>query len=344
MPSNKTEIIAITMGCPVGIGPEIIVKMLGREGSFYKGYSPLVIGVPEIFRKCVRELGGNTEISQWNPGDPIKKGVLNVCCPPELKRRPQAEISSLTWGRPNKETGLIMGACIAYGVQLIQTGIAAAMVTCPITKTALQQAGYKYPGHTEMLADLCGTDKFAMMMAGDKLRVALVTIHEGFRHIPDLLSRQKIVSLIEMTGKALEIDFNKARPKIAVAGLNPHAGEHGTFGNEEKCVILPAIQQARTIGWDVYGPFPPDTVFYKACNGEFDVVVCMYHDQGLIPFKLLHFEDGVNVTIGLPIVRTSVDHGTAYDIAGKGIANISSLVSAYRMAVDIFENRKKHSI
>jgi 4-hydroxythreonine-4-phosphate dehydrogenase len=236
-----------------------------------------------------------------------------------------------------------MGACIAYAVQLIQEGIIAAMVTCPITKAALQQAGYPYPGHTEMLAALCGTDNFAMMMAGDRLRVTLVTIHESMQRVPRLLTEAKIVSLLELTGNSLKNDFNIRKPKIAVAGLNPHAGEGGLFGSEEENIIQPAIAQARQAGWEVYGPFPPDTVFHKAAQGEFDVVVCMYHDQGLIPFKLLHFADGVNVTIGLPIIRTSVDHGTAYDIAGKGLASYASLKAAYKMAADIFANRKNRA-
>ncbi len=341
--SIKTEIIGISMGCPVGIGPEIIVKMLASAEPLPNRYSPLVIGVPEVFRKCINHLGANIEVLEWFPGDPLPKGVISVCCPPELKKNKSAEmdVDSLIWGQPSGETGLLMGACISYCVQLIQKGVVAAMVTCPITKAAFQQAGYEYPGHTEMLADLCATDSFAMMMAGDKLRVTLVTIHESIQRIPGLLNSDKIVSMIEMTGNSLKIDFNISKPKIAVAGLNPHAGEGGIFGNEEKNIIYPAIKQARKAGWDVYGPFPPDTVFHKAVQGEYDVVVCMYHDQGLIPFKLLHFEDGVNVTIGLPIVRTSVDHGTAYDIAGKGLASFSSLTAAYRMAVDISENRKK---
>jgi 4-hydroxythreonine-4-phosphate dehydrogenase len=195
-----------------------------------------------------------------------------------------------------------------------------------------------------MLADLCKTDRFAMMMAGNRLRVTLVTIHESIRRIPELLSQEKIISLIEMTGNSLKDDFNILKPTIAVAGLNPHAGEAGIFGNEEQEIIQPAVARARKSGWDVYGPFPPDTVFNKAVHGMYDAVVCMYHDQGLIPFKLLHFEDGVNVTIGLPIIRTSVDHGTAYDIAGKGIASSASLIAAYKMAADIFENKKKRAV
>lgn len=341
MHSNSTDIIGITMGCPVGIGPEIIVKMIGPEETLVQGYSPLVIGVPEVFQKCMDGLGIKTEICEWNFSGPLREGVINICCPPDISDAFRRQAASFDWGKPTKETGLLMGACISYCVKLVQAGKVSAMVTCPITKTALKSAGYDYPGHTEMLADLCGARDFAMMMAGDSLKVVLVTIHEGIKRVSGLLSRGKIVSLIELTGKSLKKDFNIKKPKIAVAGLNPHAGESGMFGVEESTIIGPAIEEARDLGWDVSGPFPPDTVFYKARSGEFDVVVCMYHDQGLIPFKLLHFEDGVNVTLGLPIVRTSVDHGTAYDIAGKGVASASSLTAAYKMAAEIAVNRKK---
>jgi 4-hydroxythreonine-4-phosphate dehydrogenase len=179
-----------------------------------------------------------------------------------------------------------------------------------------------------------------MMMAGDSLKVTLATIHCSLASVPKRLSVAGIRRLIGITHKALQVDFAVPNPRIAVAGLNPHSSEEGLFGNEETELIVPAIQDARTAGVNVEGPFPPDTVFFKASRGEFDAVVCMYHDQGLIPFKLLHFKDGVNVTLGLPIVRTSVDHGTAYDIAGTGQADCSSLAAAVAMAATISTNRK----
>jgi len=180
-----------------------------------------------------------------------------------------------------------------------------------------------------------------MMMAGPSLRVTLVTIHQGLAQVAACLSQEKIFHLVEMTGNSLRSDFGLPQPRMAVAGFNPHAGEGGMFGDEEGRIIAPAIERARAEGWQVVGPFPPDTVFHKAVQGHYDAVICMYHDQGLIPFKLLHFEDGVNVTIGLPIVRTSVDHGTAYDIAGQGKANPSSLQAAFQMATLIVDNRQR---
>jgi 4-hydroxythreonine-4-phosphate dehydrogenase len=213
------------------------------------------------------------------------------------------------------------------------------MVTCPITKSALHLAGYNYPGHTEMLAVLSGGRDYAMMLAGERLRVTLVTIHVGLAEVVKLLTEDKIFALIELTAGALHRDFGIENPRLAVAGLNPHAGEGGMFGDQEDRLISPAIGRGRANGWQVDGPFPPDTVFNRAVAGHYDAVVCMYHDQGLIPFKLLHFADGVNVTLGLPIVRTSVDHGTAYDIAGQGRAAAGSLIAAFALAGKIVANR-----
>ena len=178
-----------------------------------------------------------------------------------------------------------------------------------------------------------------MMMAGTTLRVTLVTIHTSLASVSSLVTTESVAEMIDITWQALRHDFALAKPRLAVAGLNPHAGEDAMFGSEEHERILPAIEAARAQGRDVQGPFPPDTVFHKASQGHFDAVVCMYHDQGLIPFKLLHFSDGVNVTLGLPIVRTSVDHGTAYDIAGKGVADPASLLAATVMARQIYKNR-----
>jgi 4-hydroxythreonine-4-phosphate dehydrogenase len=213
-------------------------------------------------------------------------------------------------------------------------------VTCPISKASLNQAGYSFPGHTEMLAALTGSTRYVMMMAGSRLRVTLATIHCPLSSVPLSLKRTDLADLIRLTHAALCGDFGIAVPRIAVAALNPHAGESGLFGREEETIIRPAIEDMQAQGVEVQGPFPPDTIFHKAAEGHYDVVICMYHDQGLIPFKLLHFKDGVNVTLGLPIVRTSVDHGTAYDIAGKGVADPASLAAAVEMADLIATNRK----
>ncbi len=331
--------IGITMGCPVGIGPEIILKFASNFCGDNR-FQPVVIGDVGVLLHCARRLGIHAEIKPWRVGDKAKPGSIMVH-QPVYDRGMTLSASELTWGQPSLSTGLAMAACIEEAVRLVQSGDLSAMVTCPIAKSALQAAGYAYPGHTEMLADLCQTSDYAMMMAGTSLRVTLVTIHQGLAQVAACLNQEKIFHLIEMTGKALQIDFGLHEPRIAVAGFNPHAGEGGIFGDEEGQIIAPAIERARACGWQVTGPFPPDTIFYKAVQGHYDAVICMYHDQGLIPFKLLHFEDGVNVTIGLPIVRTSVDHGTAYDIAGQGKANPSSLQAAFQMAALIVDNRQQ---
>ncbi|MCB2183856.1 MAG: 4-hydroxythreonine-4-phosphate dehydrogenase PdxA [Desulfobulbaceae bacterium] len=328
--------LAITMGCPVGIGPEIILKYFASKPAFPAGMTPVVVGDPKILSRCSESLNIPATISLWTPGERLKNGVVSVFAPENL---PALDPDCLGWGKPDVQTGKAMAGYIETAVSLIQAGQCSGMVTCPITKKALNEAGYNFPGHTEMLASLCQTDDYAMMMAGEKLRVTLVTIHTPLGRVPAVLSSDKIFHLIEMTALSLKNDFGISAPCLAVAALNPHAGEDGLFGDEEDRLIRPAIQQATEASIDVSGPFPPDTVFYKAAAGNYDAVVCMYHDQGLIPFKLLHFADGVNVTIGLPIVRTSVDHGTAYDIAGQGKADPSSLAAAVAMAGEIAANR-----
>jgi 4-hydroxythreonine-4-phosphate dehydrogenase len=217
------------------------------------------------------------------------------------------------------------------------------MVTCPISKVLMHSAGYQYDGHTQLIAHLTQTDSYVMMLAGNKLRVSLVTIHCALKDVPHILSTDIIFNTIAITSKALRQDFGFKKPRLAVAALNPHAGESGLFGSEENDLILPAVRKALKAGLNVSGPFAPDTVFVRAASGEFDAVISMYHDQGLIPLKLLHFSDAVNVTLGLPIIRTSVDHGTAYDIAGKGKADASSLKAAIKLAAVMAVNRKKAS-
>jgi len=246
----------------------------------------------------------------------------------------------LAWGRPDALTGRAMAGYIEAAVRLTRQGVLAGIVTCPITKKGLQLAGYPYPGHTEMLAELSGAEQCLMMMAGSRLRVALMTIHEPLKRVPDLVTRERVTECIRVTARALRADFGLTHPRIAVAALNPHGGEQGMFGREELEIIGPAILECAGVG-EVSGPWPPDTVFHRAVAGEFDAVLAMYHDQGLIPFKLLHFKDGVNVTLGLPLVRTSVDHGTAYDIAGQGRADCTSLQAAYALAAEIAGNRAK---
>jgi 4-hydroxythreonine-4-phosphate dehydrogenase len=225
------------------------------------------------------------------------------------------------------------------GVRLCLEERLHALVTGPISKTALRLAGEPYPGHTEMLADMTGAKEVAMAFYGKKLKIVLVTIHVSLKEVPKLLSVEKILQVTKLAYLFLKQDLGIERPKMALAALNPHAGEGGLFGEEERQILEPAIEQALREGLPLEGPYPADSLFFRAVSGEFDLVVSLYHDQGLIPFKLLHFHDGVNLTLGLPIIRTSVDHGTAYDIAGKGVARPDSLLAAISLAQQMARNR-----
>lgn len=321
--------LCVTMGCPVGIGPELIIKLFTQPQQ-----DIVVIGDPDVLRRCGAEMGVDCRVTSWLPEQPLESGTLPVYCPEGGRQGAES-----VWGKPTAATGAAMGRYIEAAVALIKAGVFSGMVTCPITKTALNAGGYHFPGHTEMLASLCETTEYGMMMAGARLRVTLATIHIPLATVAESLTIDSIYAMIERTHRSLVVDFGLHQPRVAVAGLNPHAGESGMFGDEEHLLIAPAVVRAAEAGIHVVGPFPPDTVFSKAVAGAFDAVVCMYHDQGLIPFKLLHFSDGVNVTFGLPIVRTSVDHGTAYDIAGQGVADPTSLQAACQMARDIVLNR-----
>ena len=320
------------MGCPAGIGPEIILRYWQQQVST-NAPALVVLGDLSVLTRSAQELGLNIALAGWCPGQPLPKDALAVY-----------ELSSLSaqdvhWGTPTRKSSQAMVRYIQQAVALIQSGILAGMVTCPISKEAMHDAGYLYPGHTEMLAELTHSPRFMMMMAGKTLKVTLATIHCRLSDVSRQLTQNHLQDIIRMTDRSLKADFALPAPRIALAGLNPHAGENGLFGDEEKNIITPAILDLRKDRIDVSGPYPPDTVFYTAVSGAFDAVVAMYHDQGLIPFKLLHFKDGVNVTCGLPIVRTSVDHGTAYAIAGKGVADCASLSAAVAMAREICTNR-----
>lgn len=330
------SIIGITMGCPAGVGPEIILKYFSQLRND-QIVTPVVLGDLNVLEKCRDELGLDSELSSWQPGQPVPPKCIPVLSLSSLEQ------TQLCWGQPNIDTARAMVKYIQTAVDLCLDGSIDAMTTCPIAKDSLQQAGFSYPGHTEMLVELTGAEKYTMMMAGKTLKVTLATIHCAFSEVPTRLTTEALFELITLTGESLQTDYGIEKPRIGVAGLNPHSGEKGLFGCEEETIIRPAIDLAVNAGLNVNGPFPPDTVFHQAAGGKFDCVVCMYHDQGLIPFKLLHFKDGVNVTLGLPIVRTSVDHGTAYDIAGKGIADPASLEAAVHMAAEIAAHRKQRS-
>jgi 4-hydroxythreonine-4-phosphate dehydrogenase len=332
---DPLPVIGITMGDPSGIGPEIIVKALSDK-DLYERCIPVVLGDPGAFDLHVNGMKKPSVNIVAYPSDAKgRRGQIDLIALSRLKR------DQMIPGKPTVQGGKAMVAFIVKAVDLVQKGTLAAMVTCPISKALMQEAGYPYDGHTELIADLTDSQDYIMMLAGDRLRVALVTIHCALKDVPANLNEEKIYKTIIITSKALREDFALNDPRIALAALNPHAGESGLFGSEEEVFLKPAVKKARAEGYHVEGPFPADTLFHKATDGQFDAVVAMYHDQGLIPLKLLHFSDAVNVTLGLPIIRTSVDHGTAYEIAGQGIADPSSLKAAIRTAVDMATNRSK---
>ncbi len=331
---TRKPVIAITMGDPGGIGPEIVLKALNAK-TVRDISRPLVIGDLGALEKARIALPISTHVPLRPVGSPEEDagGAVPVI---DLANVPKLELSL---GKPGAYAGRAVAGYIEKAVALALEGRVDAVVTAPISKESLKLAGSKYPGHTEILAELTGAKEFTMMLVGGGLRVILATIHCALREVPGRITRDSVLKTIRLAGTACA-DLGINDPKIAVAGLNPHAGEAGIFGTEEEDHIAPACEDARKLGISVTGPVPPDTVFYRARKGEFDIVVCMYHDQGLIPLKLLAFDTGVNVTVGLPIVRTSVDHGTAFGIAGKGIADPSSMIEAIKLAVEIVKRRK----
>jgi len=326
-------IIAITMGDAAGIGPEIIVKALA-DPSVHENCRPIVIGDAKILERAKSVVGSKIEVCPVSPLSIIRefdfKETAAVHCL-DLDLLP----ADLPFGKLCSEAGGAAYEYVEKAVDLANKGEVDAVCTAPFNKEALHLSGHSYPGHTEILADLTGIREVRMMLASEILRVVLVTIHVGLIDAIDAISPESVFKTLTITDAELR-RFGIASPRIGVCGINPHAGEHGLFGRgEEEEKILPAIDQARSQSIDATGPLPADTLFYRATRGDFDVVVAMYHDQGLAPLKTLGLEAAVNVTLGLPIIRTSVDHGTAFDIAGKGIADDTNLKVAILYAVDI---------
>jgi 4-hydroxythreonine-4-phosphate dehydrogenase len=322
--------MAITMGDPAGIGPEIIAKLVA-EGL---PAPAIVIGDAGILRRAVGLLGLAVEVveigatGQATGGGPGRVEVLPVGALPE----------DLPFGRIDARAGAAAFAYISRAIDEVQAGRLSAIVTAPINKAAMNAAGIDYPGHTEILAERSGTTDYAMMLANDELRVLLVSIHvslaDAIRAVT-VENELRAIRLADLAGR----QFGIARPRVAVAGLNPHAGEGGMFGTEDDAIIAPAVALGRDEGIAVSGPLSGDTVFMRARRGEFDVVVAQYHDQGLIPVKYLGLDHGVNITVGLPFVRTSVDHGTAFEIAGTGRASAASLRYAVSQAAAMTRGR-----
>ncbi|MFL5815216.1 MAG: 4-hydroxythreonine-4-phosphate dehydrogenase PdxA [Bdellovibrionia bacterium] len=341
---RSRRLILITPGDPAGIGPEIAAKIFrvrGRKSlrSRYPDMRFACVGARAPFEKL------GTKIL------PFDENVLAQDFGDFGDHIPLLSAPSISPKKSILLEGYQSGWAIERATRLIQAGMASALVTGPISKERLQRGGFKYTGHTDFLADLCGVDEVTMMLANEQLRISLATVHIGLKDVPKALTREKLRRAVLHTVDSLKNWWGISKPRVAVAALNPHAGEDGLFGDEEIRVISPEIQSlqkdAKRRGYTLVGPLPADTLFANHVmarsqnrpENRFDAVVCMYHDQGLIPVKLLDFPRTVNVTLGLPIVRTSVDHGVAFDIAGKNVADPSSLESAIELAVDIVRNQ-----
>jgi len=317
------------------VGPEVIAKALAAD-SLHPICSPLVLGDPTILQRTFGFLGLGLQVAE------VKEGSLPDLPPGAL---PVLPLSRLSPGAspveiPVEESARASFAYVEKAGRMILAGQVEAIVTAPVSKEAISRLGIHFRGHTEFFAELAGIRDFVMMLAGERLRVALVTTHLPLSQVSESLTAEKILSVIEMTGRGLKEFWGFPTPRIAVTAFNPHAGEGGLFGKEET-FISRAVDQARKRGWETSGPWPADSLFHRAVQGEFDAVVCMYHDQGLIPLKLLHFDTAVNVTLGLPFVRTSVDHGVAYDIAGKGIASPRSMEEAIKLAAQMAVRKRQ---
>jgi len=318
--------LAITMGDPGGVGPEIVLRALDdpwvRENT-----TAVVVGEPVVLEEARALAGTSLPLVRITDAVQARAGQVNILSVVSAG----SENVSYPRGVPSAQAGGLIQRCIRNGVTLCLSKVCDALVTAPIAKESLSRAGLPWPGHTEFLAHLTETEEYAMMLVGGPLRVLLVTIHTPLRAVSSQITRERVHSTIHLARRAGRM-LGIAEPRIAVAGLNPHGGEGGMFGHEEIEAIGPAVERAAVDGIRVSGPFPPDTVFHRAYHGEIDLVVCMYHDQGLIPLKMIAFETGVNVTVGLPFVRTSPDHGTAFDIAWSGNASPTSMVEAIRLA------------
>jgi len=329
--------LAITLGDPAGIGGETIARAFLQSPQRVAGC--FVAGDLAHLRRAARVVTGDgVPLPVACIGEPAQALQVPPRCIPLLQVGPAAA-ALVEWGRVQAQAGRMAADAVAWAAGAALRGEVAALVTAPLHKEALAAAGLPYPGHTEMLQALCAAHAgvaiermpVRMMLASDELRTVLVSIHMSLRQAIDAVTPDNVLQTLRITHEALLRSLGRA-PRIAVAGLNPHAGEGGLFGHEEVQAIAPAVQRGRAEGLDASGPWAPDTVFMRARTGEFDVVVAMYHDQGLIPVKYLGLDRGVNVTLGLPLVRTSPDHGTAFDIAGTGRADPSSLLEAIRVA------------
>lgn len=341
---NELPIIAITMGDPASIGPEIAIKAL-LTGRVLDICRPLVVGDAGVFLRIIEELKWRAAI---HPVSEVKEalfrpGIIDVL---DMKT---VDVDKLVYGQVSAMAGHASFEAVRKVIELALAGDVGATVTGPINKKSINDAGHHFAGHTEIYAHFTGTTKYGMLLVEENMRVIHVSTHVSLRQACDLVKKDRVLAVITLLREGLE-QLGESNLKIGVAGLNPHAGDSGLFGTEDVEEILPAVQEARRLGYDVEGPVPPDTLFAKAATGAYGGVVAMYHDQGHIPFKLNGFKwnaakqqmdsvKGVNITMGLPIIRTSVDHGTAFEIAGKGIASADAMILAVEAAVQLRRNR-----
>jgi len=341
---GSLPILAITMGDPASIGPEIAVKALLQEETYHI-CKPLLVGDAAVFQQIIDKLQLNAKVNAVrNVADAkFELGTIDVY---DLGI---TDITKLEFGKINAMCGEASFQAVKKAIELAMANEVDGTVTGPINKKSINEAGHHYAGHTEIYAHYTGTKKYAMLLVEDNINVIHVSTHVSLRQACDLVKKERIVQVIELIVDGLK-RLGKTNLKIGVAGLNPHAGDSGLFGTEDDEEILPAVEEARNLGYDVEGPVPPDTMFAKAAMGAYGGVVAMYHDQGHIPFKLAGFKwnaekqqmdsvKGVNITLGLPIVRTSVDHGTAFEIAGKGIASADAMVLAIESAVQLSKHK-----
>jgi 4-hydroxythreonine-4-phosphate dehydrogenase len=327
--------LAVSLGDPAGIGPEVLLRSyLQLKDTAQQGTPPFfVVGGAQVLAAAEEQCGIDCPVTVIS--DPAEAASAFADGLPVLKGRiPEATGTPYTPGAPSDEGAALALHSLAEAARCVISGSASALVTAPVSKGQLGKVGFEFPGQTEFLAEICGlaAEDAVMMLAGPSLRTVPITVHIAIADVPAALSANLIMHKARIVAAALAQDFGIARPRLAVAGLNPHSGENGQFGSEEGRIIEPAIAALRKEGLDVTGPVPGDALFTPRMRPTYDAALCMYHDQALIPLKALEFDEGVNVTLGLPIIRTSPDHGTAFDIAGTGGADASAMVAAIRMA------------
>lgn len=346
---TKRPIIGITMGDPASIGPEIAVKALLTQ-QLFEICNPVIIGDAAVFNDIIKRLGFNAQI---NPIKNIKDAKF-IYGEPDVFDLQNVDMSQLRFGEISAMAGNASFEAVKKVIDLALAGEVDATVTGPINKKSVNEAGHHFAGHTEIYAHFTNTKKYAMLLVEENMRVIHVSTHVSLRQACDLVKKERIIEVVELLHNGL-IQLGETNLKIGVAGLNPHAGDSGLFGTEDDREILPAVQEALKAGYDVEGPIPADTLFSKASTGYYGGIVAMYHDQGHIPFKLTGFKwnaqkqqmdsvKGVNITMGLPIIRTSVDHGTAFEIAGKGVASSDAMILAIESAVRLSKTRLNHII